>query len=193
MKELNVQERIKFLELFARMAPDAEYERTLELQPRDISRYCEMLDVVSPNEARRLAKRLKTEHEESREARIVAAQNQLRQAEAVAQQRLAELERKRQATKPVKKADTNAVREEDAKRQRRWAQEQEQATVPAEPWELSLEGTEAQRQETIDRFRREIVYRGMNFVRNKYDASPSQIKNEAARLGLKINWEIVRR
>jgi hypothetical protein len=185
MKELNVQERIKFLELFARMAPDAEYERTLELQPRDISRYCEMLDVVSPNEARRLAKRLKTEHEESREARIVAAQNQLRQAEAIAQQRLAELERKR--------VDINAVREQDAERQRRWAQEQEQATVPAESWELSLEGTEAQRQETIDRFRREIVYRGMNFVRNKYDASPSQIKNEAARLGLKINWEIVRR
>lgn len=193
MKELTIQERIEFLDMYARMASDFEYERKLDMRPSDIERYAKMLDVASPHEARRMHKRLKKQHEEYREAKAIAAENEVREAESIAQQRLAELERKRKANKPVKEVDVNAIREQDAERQRRWQQQKADSVHLDETWELPLEGTESQRREAVDRFRREIVYRGINFVRMKYDATPSQIKHEAARLGLKINWDIVRK
>jgi hypothetical protein len=50
-----------------------------------------------------------------------------------------------------------------------------------------------QREEQVDRFRRAITNHGYTFVRNTYGATPQQVRHEAGRLGLKINWDLVRR
>ena len=51
-------------------------------------------------------------------------------------------------------------------------------------------GSEA---EQIDRFRRDLIYHGVRSVQRKHrGVTLAQLKWEAARLGLKINWDIVR-
>jgi hypothetical protein len=106
---------------------------------------------------------------------------------------LEELEAKRNAERPVKQVDVVAIKREDKERQRRHAEQQTKLEIPAKEWRLPQEGNEAQRAELVQRFRRELVYHGFSFVRKKYGASNAQIKFEAQRLGLKINWDIVRR
>jgi hypothetical protein len=58
---------------------------------------------------------------------------------------------------------------------------------------LPLEGTATYRQEQKERFRRDIENHGMRFVRNKYSVTNAQIKHEANRLGLEIDWDSIRR
>jgi len=193
MIELTVRQRIEFLEMYARMAPKVEFERRLGLMPADIQEYCNLLDVQSENEARTLAKRMRAQNDEASEAIIVEQTKRVREAEAVAQQRLDELEAKRNAERPVREVDANKIRQEDADRQRRWAESQAKTTVPTKTWRLPVDGTEAQRAEQIDSFRREIIYRGYAFLQKKYGATKSQVRHEADRLGLSINWDVVRR
>lgn len=190
---LTIPQRIEFLELLARMASNSEFERRLGLSAGDIQHYKKSLDVETADEARTLARKMKQENTEKREASIIEQTKQVREAEAVAQQRLEEIESKRNAERPVSKVDATAIKREDADRQRRFAAQQAETEVPAKEWRLPVEGNKAQRQELVDRFRRELVYHGFSFVRKKYGASNAQIKFEAQRLGLKINWDIVRR
>lgn len=190
---LTFAQRIEFLELVARMASSTEFERKLGLTSSDVENYKKLLNVESQDEARVLARKMKKENEEKREASIIEQTKCVREAEVVAQQRLEELEAKRNATRPLKIVDANAIKMEDKERQRRFEAQQSKVEVPEKVWELPLEGTASQRAEQIDRFRRELIYHGFNFVRKKYNATNAQIKHEAIRLGLKINWDIVRR
>lgn len=190
---LTISQRIEFLELVARMASASEFERRLGLSAGDIQHYKKMLDVESQDEARVLARKMKQDNAEKREASIIEQTKKVREAEAVAQERLDEIEAKRNVERPVKEVDTTAIKREDADRQRRFAAQQAETDVPAKEWKLPVEGNAAQRQELVDRFRRELVYHGFSFVRKKYGATNTQIKFEAHRLGLKLNWDIVRR
>ena len=189
---LTVPQRIEFLELVARMASQSEFERKLELSAADVQHYKKLLDVETQDEARVLARKMKQENAEKREATAIEQTKKVREAEAVAQQRLDELEARRNVERPVKQVDVTAVKNEDADRQRRFAEQQAKTEVPAKEWKLPLEGNAEQRQVGIDRFRRDIVYHGLGFVRKKYGASNGQIKFEAQRLGIKINWDVVR-
>lgn len=191
--KLNIVQKIEFLKMFARMAPHAEYERRLSLEPNDVEYYRNLLDVESASEARRMAKQLDRNNQERHEATVIEQTKQVRDAEAIAQKRLEEIEAKRNAIKPVRTVNQNAIKNEDAERQRRWASQQNEVQTPVKTWNLPVDGTEARRVEQVERFRREIMYRGMNFVRNKYNVTNAQIKHEASRLGLVINWDIVRR
>lgn len=191
--ELTVAQRIEFLEMYARMASNVEYERRLGLSPANIKNYCDLLDVHSEAEARTLAKRMRRKNDEANEAIIVEQTKRVREAEAVAQQRLDELEAKRNAERPVRQVDANKIRQDDADRQRRFAQSQAKIAVPAKEWRLPVDGTESQRADQIDSFRREIIYRGYSFLQKKYGATKSQVRHEADRLGLSINWDVVRR
>lgn len=190
---LTFAQRIEFLELVARMASSTEFERKLGLTGQDIEHYKKVLNVESQDEARALSRKMKKENEEKREASIIEQTKCVREAEIVAQQRLEELEAKRNKTRPLKEVDVNAIKMEDKERQRRFEAQQNAIEVPEKVWELPLEGTAAQRAEQVDRFRRELIYHGFSFVRKKYNATNAQIKYEATRLGLKLNWDIVRR
>src|SRR5689334_24253131 len=127
---------------------------------------------------------------------IISETSNARAAEEVANQHIKELELKR-ATEKRDNApatpDANKVRQEDAERQRRFNEQQaaQEAEVLAsvEEWVLPLEGTEAERRGIIERFRRDIEHCGWNFCFSKYQATQAQIKAEAARLKLRINWD----
>lgn len=189
---LTMAQRIKFLELFIKMAGPSTFERVLELDQNDVAHYKKMLDVESPDEARVLLRKLKRSNHEAQEARIMEQTKRVREAQEVANRRLAELESRR-TEKPVKIHDTNAIKQEDAERQRRWQASQDKVSVPSKEWRLILAGSQTQRDETLDRFRRDIVNRGIAFCRKKYDATEKQLRFEANRLKLDIDWDTVRR
>lgn len=191
--KLSTSQSIEFLDMVARMASQSEFERRFNLSPGDVMFYKKELDVETQDEARMLHRQMKRENAKTSEATIVAEHKRARAAEAIAQERLKEIEARRNAPRPVKTPDSLANKNKDADRQRRFAKQQSEIEVPAESWQLPVDGTESQRAEQIDRLRREIVNRGLSFVRMKYSVTNAQIKFEARRLGLEINWEIVRR
>lgn len=193
MKKLTIEQRIQFLDLLAQMASYATFERVLNLEPNEVKAYQRELDIQSPDEARKMAKRLKKENNEAIEARIVSETKKVKEAEEIANKRLRELEVAKNKTKPVKEYDVNAIKEEDAIRQKIWESQQAEINTPDEVWELSLYGSKSQREEQVEQFKRDIVYRGINFCVKKYSADPTQIRFEAERLKLDINWDSVRR
>ena len=189
-------QRIDFLKLVASMAPAVTFERTLGLEPRDIEFYKKELDIESQDEARRLARRLQSEAHEVVEARIIAETKKAREAEVTANERLEAIEAKKaaDAAKPGRKVDVNKVKQEDAERQRRFAAQQSHLEEPTKKWRLPMEEGAGSETEQVDRFRRSLIYSGVRAVQRTYGRhlTLAQIKWEAARLGLKINWDIVR-
>ncbi len=195
--KLDRLQRIEFLQLVARMHSAATFERQLGLEPRDVASYKKEFDVESPDEARTLAKKLQIESAEVYEARVLAQTQKAREAEAVANLRLEELEAKKAAKKAgsSRKVDSTQVRKEDAERQRRFAAQQAELEEPKKKWELPMEAGAGSRAEQIDRFRRDLIYHGVHAIQRNHGRHLTliQIKWEAARLGLRINWDIVRK
>jgi hypothetical protein len=144
-----------------------------------------------------------------REAEILEQTQQARAAEKIANERLQKLRRTtvvhKRSTKTEDLPDdqiiferkditkANKIRQEDAERQRRFAAQQADLEKPKTEWRLPIEPDGGSETEQIDRFRRDIIYHGFAFLRRKYDANPTQIKWEAARLGLNIKWDTIRR
>lgn len=198
-KKLTIAERIKFVELVSQLATQGSFERHLGLSSNDVQFYKRELDIESQDEARRLLRKLRKEDADKNEARAIEQIAKVREAEAVAQERLRELEARKNIPVEAKpKPDINEVRKEDAERQRRFeASEKDRERDAAyrkalkdggHIWHLPIDDNES-----IERFRREIVNHGFSFCFKKYGATAAQIKAEAERLGLKIKWDIVRR
>lgn len=189
-------QRIEFLELVAQMSSRSVFERKLSLDLSDVEFYKQELDIESLDEARRLARKLKRQGSDEREARLLEQTQKVQEAQEIAQARLEALEAKKaadQAAKPSRKIDVNKIRQEDADRQRRFAAQQVDTKAPSKDWHLPLSEDGGSDVEQIDKFRRDIIYRGLSFVGKKYNATPSQVKFEAKRLGISVNWDIVRR
>lgn len=194
--ELDRVQRIEFLELVAQMSSRATFERKLGLSGADITFYKKELDVESPDEARRLARKLRMTNDDQREQNVIEQTAKAREAERIAQARLEALEAKRAADaaeRPRNKPDINKIRQEDADRNRRFLESQAGVEKPEKDWHLPIEEGAGSEEEQVDRFRRAIVYHGLSFTAKRYGATAQQIKYEAARRGLRINWDIVRR
>lgn len=197
---LTMPQRIEFLKMVAQLASPSSFERKLNLNQNDIEFYKKEFDVETQDDARRLYKRLEIDQVEGREEMIISENKKARSAEATANLRLKELELRRtieKREKADKTPDANQLHVEDAERQQRFEQEQreqeEEALAKCEPWSLPLEGSESDKRGIIERFRKDIEYCGMQFCLNKYHVSSVQIKAEAARLKLRINWDRVKR
>ena len=193
--ELNKQERIRFLELFSKMSSRATYERELGLNQSDIEYFKQELGVLTENDARIKFRQMKRDNEESTEARLLEETRKMREAEQVANKRLEELELKKRLDKPEVVIDVKAIQEEDASRQRRFAEQQDvkENEQPVEVWHLELTGSKDSQIIQIEQFKRDIQNRGINFCASKYAATHKQVRYEARRLGLKIDWNQVRR
>lgn len=197
---LTMKQRIEFLKLVAQLATTSTFERKLGLSANDVAFYKKEFDIESQDDARRLYKRLEIEQIEGREEMIISETTKARAAEEVANLRLKELELRRATEKREKitqAPNANQVRQEDAERQRRFVSEQKAKTDEAlskvEVWMLPISGTEPDKRAMIERFRKDIEYCGMTFCVNKYHVQPIQIKAEAARLGIRINWDRIKR
>jgi len=197
---LTMPQRIEFLKMVAQLSSNTAFERKLGLGAADVDFYKKEFSVENQDDARRLYKRLEIDMIEGNEERIISETGKARDAEATANLRLKEIELRKTIEKREKTVGTpngNAIRAEDAERQQRFQQEQDAQMTEAlgngEPWFLPLEGSESDRRGMTERFRRDVENCGLQFCVNKYRASPLQLKTEAARLKLRINWDRVKR
>lgn len=193
---LTIPQRIEFLKLVAQMASPSAFERKLNLSKQDIEYYKKQLNVENSDEASRLYRKLERNPNYNSEETILNENKKAREAEAVANQRLQALEAK-QHNSQIVQVDKDKIRAEDIARQKNLEAIEEAEVMSAlsqhDSWTLPLKGSEAQRNETIERFRRDIEHQGINFCTSKYGVSKLQIKTEAHRLNLKINWDRVKR
>lgn len=199
--ELNTKQKERFLKLIAELASPILFERELGLSPADIDFYKNELSIETQDDARRVLRRLTTDTEEIVQARVRDNIQQQRAAEAVAQQRLDQIEKKKISDSASKRAanraaiNPDAVRQEDAKRQERFVESQEKAAASAaamSDWRLELDGRASFDAERISAFKHDIIQHGLNFCIQKYGATARELKAEATRLGIKIDWDLVR-
>jgi hypothetical protein len=192
---LGREDKLVFLKLVSQMAGYSTFERKLNLNRSEVDRYKQSLDVETPDEARLLLKKLEREASAEDEAKLALKVKQTRERERLANLRLdqEEIVKNSTAQPPVKQVDVTALRESESEAQRRLEAELNATVKPDVAWLLPLSGSQSNRELQVDAFRRDIENRGLNFCSNKYEATAAQIKFEANRLGLKINWDRIRR
>jgi len=200
--ELTLRQKERFLQLVAEVRSPVYFQRELNLSAREVDALKQEYGVENPDEARRALRRLATETEEQVEARIRENIQQQRAAEALAQQRLEEIESKKREESAARRAknraniDGDAIRQEDADRQKRFEEQQETSSAQRATitdWRLELDGRPSFDEEIIATFKADLVNLGINFCIQKYNASARELKSEAIRLGVKLDWDTLRR
>jgi len=202
MEELTLRQKERFFQLVSEVRSPVYFQRELNLSPREVDALKEQLGVENPDDARRALRRLATETEESVQARIRENIQKQREAEAVAQRRLEELENKKREAAAAKRAanradlDGDMVRQEDADRQRLFDKQQEESVAQRTTimdWRLELDGRDSFDADIISSYKNDLVNRGINFCIQKYNASARELKSEAERLGVRLNWDTLRK
>jgi len=193
---LTRSEMVEFLRLISEIASPFEFERKLGLSQSDVNYYREKLEVENPDDARRKRMKMEAENAEMAESKAYEESKRQKEAAEVANARLREMNEalaQQALERSNVEIDGNAIRQEDAERQRRFAAQQSRASKPKKDWQLAVHGSKANQADQIELFARDIQYRGIQFTCSKYSATPDQIRFEAQRLGLNIDWDNVRR
>lgn len=187
---------IQFVELVARDESSGVFEFQMGLGRREIAFYKAKYDVLTVEDARKRLRVLQKEREDARAKFLAEQQAEALKARRLAEKRLEELEAKKAAEAQKarqEKAEDNAAKaaafkQEDAQRQRKFAAQQ--ASAPDTGWRLPIESRDGE--EEKKRFWNDITGRGMRFCREKYQCENDDIRSEACRLGLSIDWNMVR-
>jgi hypothetical protein len=193
-KELPRDEVKLFLRLVSEMASSTEFETKLDMRRADIDYYKQQLDVEDPREARSTLMSMDLEDARARDDRVEDNRRQAREAEAAANARLKEYEAeeaRQQSVRAEKQLDPSAIADADSDRQRLF-EAQKTLSEPETDWRLpEVDGQ--LRNDIIRRFQHELLQQGWNFCRTKYGCTSDDLKSEARRLGLRINWDLVPR
>lgn len=184
-----------FLRLVSEMASSTEFETKLTMNRADIDYYKREMDLEDPGEARRLLRDMDIEDVRAQDDRIEENRLQAREAEEVANVKLKEygVNELKERTKRAKQQqlDPSVVADADAERQRLFAV-RALMDVPVTEWRLpEVDGP--LRSDIIRRFQHELTQQGWNFCRIKYGCTSTDLKSEAGRLKLRINWDLVPR
>jgi hypothetical protein len=124
------------------------------------------------------------------ELRLAERQAIAKREQIAAQERMdaaADRRRAERADKRRKVLSVTKVKQQDQKRQKKFEKQQEKAKpIKADGWRLP---------DTVqpDQFARDIRVRGIRFTCDRYNVSRSDIMSEAARLKLKIDFDLVPR
>lgn len=176
----------KFLELVRDLASPIFFKKELDMSPAAVEKKKKELGVESQDDARRLLKKMQTPAVD-RNQEIIAEKKRIEEANL----RLRQEELK--PSKPSKKPNVNKIKKQDATRQKRFEKEQNKTTAAKLKKKIKVAWT-LPASESIDRFKNDIVNRGLQFCVDKYGVdSADEIRFEANRLQLKIDWSVVRR
>lgn len=194
-KELPRDELKLFLRLVSEMASSTEFETKLSMGRADTDHYKRQLDIESPKEARSILMSMDLEDARVLDAHIEENRCQAREAEAAANARLKEYEAnelsERSERAKTQRLDPVSIAEADAERQRLF-EAKSMADMPVTEWRLPEVDGQLYT-DLVHRFQHELIQRGWNFCRIKYNCTAIDLKSEAVRLNLHINWDLVPR
>jgi hypothetical protein len=197
-RELPRDEAKLFLRLVSEMASSVDYETKLGMTHSDVDYYKRQFDIEDYSEARTLLQRMDLEDARAQDDRVEDNRRQAREAEAAAQERLDAYEAQqaverseRAKTQTLSAAEKAALADKDAQRQRAFDASQ---TVSIEDTDWRLPEVDGPlRGDIIRRFQHELGQQGLSFCRTKYGCTVADLKSEAKRLGVRINWDTVPR
>lgn len=194
-KELPRDEAKLFLRLVGEMSSSADFEIKLGMSRADVDFYKKSFDVEDYSEARSVLQRMDLEDARALDDKREDNRQQAREAEAAAQERLDAYEAQQNADRLIRaenqQLDPAAIADEDARRQREFVASQE-VDVPSTDW-LLPESDGPLRGDILRRFQHELGQQGVSFCRTKYGCTAADLKSEAKRLGVRINWDTVPR
>ncbi len=196
-EDLTRSQKLLFVQLVARDSNSGVFERKLNLSRRDVNYFKTQYDILTTEDARRLLRKLQVEEERREEEELSRERKNAAEAQRVAQAKLEELEKSKEQKREESRqrraeemaAKKGEFKKEDAKRQREFAEEQDKAKVETE-WRLPITSRDGEEEKI--RFSNDISYRGLKFTKQKYGITEADIRSEAARLGLRIRWDLVR-
>jgi len=180
----------KFIKYCAEDRNSGEFEVYLGLSRNEVTRIKASLGIQSPSDAKTLLNDVIVLEEKEEALRAIERQAILVQEREAAQKRLDEANLRRQEEKLARKKkvlSVTKVKNQDKKRQEKFdKQNANKKEVNPKAWKLPI-GVE------IDKFRRDVMSRGIRFICDQYGITKTDIMNEAARLKLKINFDLVPR
>lgn len=186
LPDFSTRQLIKFLKFVVEDRSSMEFELHLQLSANDVAFYKTKYSINSIEDARTLLNKTEPEFNSQLEKEREAERIQSRKDRMAAERRL-DMSNKPLPKSPRVKRD---YKKDDAARQKRFDEQQSEQPVKS-AWRLPTDSRDTA--DTIKRFENDIILRGMQFCVDKYNVSRNDIKAEAQRLGLKINWDMVRR
>jgi hypothetical protein len=189
-RELTEEETNLFLTIVAEHRGSGELEVKLGLSRADAEEIKARLGIDLPQDARSLLNRRAEENIERTEAEM---QKRRLAAKAEQRERQARQNAMDDQSRVLKVDDGNLqmssqqAKSEWREREKRASREQVKAEESA--WRLPR-GEEF---EIVDRFKTDILIRGMRFCVDKYGIEAKDIRAEAERLGLGIDWSLIHR
>lgn len=169
-KELNKKDLKNFLKLIVECAPLGNFNIYLNMSPRDVDLHKKHLNIRSADDAKKMLKNLAPVPEplvKKSEQKPVVSVNK---------------------TKIVQKTKkmTKAKNEKQMKKIRENFEKTKKPVIS--DWRLPETDSES-----VSQFYRRIIGLGLSFCANMYNATTKDIKAEANRLNLKIDWDLVKR
>ncbi len=191
--QLSREQMRQFLTFVAEARGTGDFELHLGLDRVDIAWLKDRLGVDSSADAKEFLKdfedddrmrELEAENRRAAAARGRQAQEQRLDARAARKQ----LEQDARRSKVKDLLDPDKLKREDKERQARHAARSEPVIEEKEDaWRLNEDDCNPEQFKTC------ITHYGMRFTRDRFGITNEDIKREAARLGLRIDWELVRR
>jgi hypothetical protein len=179
----------KFIKMCSEDRGSGDFEIYLGLSRNEVSRIKGSLGISSPADAKDLLKDVVVLEEKEEELHRIERQAILTQEREAAQKRLDEANLRRQEEKLTRKKrvlSVTKVKNQDKKRQEKFDKQNAKKEVKQKAWKLPAEIDS-------DRFKRDLMTRGIRFICDQYQITRNDIMNEAARLKLKINFDLVPR
>jgi hypothetical protein len=180
---LNETQERKFYELVARMASSVDFQMELGLDLRDVQYYMRSLQIGNADDARLRLRAV----EKSKPVRKPRITKEIEDKNKRLQEQVTKaMEKKERAKKP----DLKEVRRKEREAQARLDKKNKQSVSE---WRLpNLSNNEEVNKALINTFENDIK-KGLQFCKKKYNATNKDIKAEAARLNLVINWDMIPR
>jgi hypothetical protein len=180
----------KFITFCAEDRSTGDFDVYLGLSRNEVLQLKAALGIQGPQDARDLIKDVVLLEQKEEELRLAERQAIAKREQIAAQERMdaaADRRRAERADKRRKVLSVTKVKQQDQKRQKKFEKQQEKAKpIKADGWRLP---------DTVqpDQFARDIRVRGIRFTCDRYNVSRSDIMSEAARLKLKIDFDLVPR
>jgi hypothetical protein len=180
----------RFITFCAEDRSTGDFDVYLGLSRNEVTSLKASLGIDSPAAARSLIQDVVLLEQKEEELRLAERQAIAKREQLAAQERMdaaADRRRAERAEKRRKVLSVTKVKLQDKKRQQKFDKQQEKAKpIKADGWRLP---------DVVppDQFARDIRVRGIRFTCDRYNASRSDIMSEAARLKLKIDFDLVPR
>ena len=198
-KELSLAEKRVFVEICSKNSSTISlFQRKLGLDQERVNFYKNKYNIKDAKDARSLLSKMNEEREKEIRRLLNEEAVKAKEARVIAERRLQEMdeakrikdENFKKSILDIRKKKVLEAKIEDAERRRKFEESERKKNEVQTNWRLPIESETGESE--IRTFTNDLRSRGLKFTMKKYGISKKDIKSEASRLKLNINWDLVR-